>query len=261
MGRRKQNKNKIAFRKAVITPILKQIKSHKQPFDVFSTAKQNVRSVGKRNIRVPRVIPIPKQGGFLIPLISGLAALGGLISAGSSIAKVVKEVHAAKDQLSEAQRHNQTMEAIAIGRKGSGLYVKPYKKGFGLFINKKQKNFKISKKPLTNIQILKYAKLLQIPNFRGVYMRDKLPHIPNKYERAIVNLDDNLNNGTHWCAYIKNNNKIFWFDPFGDITPPEEIKIYFQNCLIIYNFNKFQSFGSSDCGKLCLEFLSNYKID
>lgn len=88
------------------------------------------------------MIPIPKQGGFLIPLISGLSALGGLIGAGSSIAKVVKEVQAAKDQLAEAQRHNKTMEAIAIGKSGSGLYVKPYKKGFGLFIKKKNLKFR-----------------------------------------------------------------------------------------------------------------------
>lgn len=130
-------------RKPIKRKKIAEIKFNKQPFDVFSAAKKNVSRVGKKNIRVPRIIPIPKQGGFLVPLMAGVAALSGLISAGSSIAKVVKEVHAAKDQLSEAKRHNTTMEAIAIGKEGSGLYVKPYKKGYGLFIqSKKKKNLK-----------------------------------------------------------------------------------------------------------------------
>lgn len=39
--------------------------------------------------------------------------------------------------MSEAQRHNQTMEAIAVGKNantGSGLYLRPYKTGLGLYL-------------------------------------------------------------------------------------------------------------------------------
>lgn len=92
-------------------------------------------------------------------------------------------------------------------------------------------------------------------------MRDSLPYTPNKHERGIVNLDDSKNVGSHWCGYIKENYNVFWFDPFGDISPPENVIKYFKNCLISYNYNKFQTFGSTNCGKLCLEFLSNYKVN
>lgn len=101
---------------------------------------------------------------------------------------------------------------------------------------------------------------MHIPNFRGVFMKDQLPNQPNKYERGIINLDDNNRIGTHWCAYIKDNNNLFWFDSFGNISPPIEILKYCKNCLIFYNFDKFQTFGTTNCGKLCLQFLSTYKI-
>jgi len=59
---------------------------------------------------IPRVIPLPKIGGFLplIPILTGLGALGGLASGGSAVAK-------------------------AINAMGKALFLKPYKKGYGLF--------------------------------------------------------------------------------------------------------------------------------
>lgn len=94
----------------------------------------------KRTLRkVPRVIEIPKRGGFLIPLISGLAALGGLIGGASNVVKVVNEVKTARKQLAEAERHNKFLEAVAVGKKGEGLYVKRYKQGYGLFIERGRK--------------------------------------------------------------------------------------------------------------------------
>lgn len=131
-------RKKITFRKNIISPVIKEIKAKKSPDLALPLARKVIRKVGKKNIRIPRVISIPKQGGFLIPLISGLAALGGLIGGAANVAKVVDEVKSAKKQLSEAERHNKTMEAIAIGKKGSGLYVKRYRKGYGLFIEKKK---------------------------------------------------------------------------------------------------------------------------
>lgn len=82
---------------------------------------------------VPRVLPVPKVGGFLplIPMLTALSAIGGLASGGSAIAKTINEAKSAKEQFNEAQRHNKVLEAIAIG--GKGLYLKPYRKGYGLY--------------------------------------------------------------------------------------------------------------------------------
>lgn len=86
-----------------------------------------------------RVIPVPKQGAALplIPIFAGLSALGALMGGSASIANAAVSASRAKKDFAEAQRHNQTMEAIAIGKNsntGSGLYLRPYKTGFGLYL-------------------------------------------------------------------------------------------------------------------------------
>lgn len=86
-----------------------------------------------------RIIPVPKQGAALplIPIFAGLSALGALMGGSASIANAAVSASKAKKDLSEAQRHNQTMEAIALGKNsntGSGLFLRPYKKGLGLYL-------------------------------------------------------------------------------------------------------------------------------
>lgn len=100
-----------------------------------------------------RVIPVPKQGSALplIPIFAGLSALGALLGGSASIANAAVSASNAKKDFAEAQRHNQTMEAISLGdgrntSTGSGLYLRPYKKGFGLYLTPNpptnlQKNF------------------------------------------------------------------------------------------------------------------------
>jgi hypothetical protein len=61
-----------------------------------------------------------------------LSALGTLSGGVGGIAKAINSAKAARKQLEESQRHNKTMEAIAMGK---GLFLKPYKKGLGLFLD------------------------------------------------------------------------------------------------------------------------------
>lgn len=86
----------------------------------------------------PRVIPVPKIGGFipLVPLFAGISALGTLIGGASSIVRAVKATKHANDNLVEMSRHNKTMEDIALGKTktGDGLYLRPYKSGMGLYV-------------------------------------------------------------------------------------------------------------------------------
>lgn len=108
----------------------------------LSAAKIAVKEAGgKKKIRTPRIIPIPKQGGLLplIPIFAGLSALGSLAGGAAGIVKAVKDVKNAQSKLEESQRHNKTMEALAMGKQGRGLYLKQYRKGMGLYL-KKSKN-------------------------------------------------------------------------------------------------------------------------
>ena len=119
----------------------------------------------------------------------------------------------------------------------------------------------LPRRALTNIDLIKYAKLLKVPHFRGVFMRNELPKRIKKYETGIVNLDNDWGTGTHWTAYIKNNNNINYFDSFGNLRPPKELITYFlsdgSRNNITYNYDTYQSFNDSTCGHLSLQFIYN----
>lgn len=124
----------------------KQILQKEKPQDINSAIRIARKAINKSlrgkksQVIVPRIINVPKIGGFLplIPILTALGAIGSLSTGGAAIAKAVNAAKNAKTQLDEATRHNKTMEAIAMGK---GLYLKPYKKGYGLVCEQKSKNF------------------------------------------------------------------------------------------------------------------------
>ncbi|KAJ8910945.1 hypothetical protein NQ315_014951 [Exocentrus adspersus] len=108
----------------------------------LAAARKSMKDVGgKRNVRTPRIIPVPKTGGILpiLPILAGFSALGALAGGAAKVAKVVNDVQSGRKQLAEAQRHNNQMEAIALGKSGGGLFLKPYRKGLGLYIGQERR--------------------------------------------------------------------------------------------------------------------------
>jgi len=65
-------------------------------------------------------------------------------------------------------------------------------------------------KPLTNLKIMNAVKKLEIPRFRGVFLRDNLPVEPKRMECGILNLDDTAGNETHWVVWHRDNGKILF---------------------------------------------------
>jgi hypothetical protein len=102
----------------------------------FQVAKKTFK---KKKIALPRIIPIPKIGNGLplIPIFAGLSAVGALASGASDIYKNYKLMKKAGEELEEAKRHNRQMEKIVIG---NGLYIKPYRNGYGLYLKPHLKN-------------------------------------------------------------------------------------------------------------------------
>lgn len=88
-------------------------------------------------IKLPRIIPVPKTGGFLplVPIFAGLSAAGSLAGGAAGIVKAINAYKIAKKQLAESERHNKEMETLLIGR---GLHLKPYKDGLGIYVTKKK---------------------------------------------------------------------------------------------------------------------------
>lgn len=111
-------------------------------------------------------------------------------------------------------------------------------------------------RPLTNIELLKSVKILNIPHFRGIFMRNSMPiDGPWQNETAIMNLDDKSGSGTHWTAYKKVGSNVYYFDSFGDLKPPTNLLKYLGNVNIYYNYDRYQEDNTNICGHLCLKFL------
>ena len=108
---------------------------------------------------------------------------------------------------------------------------------------------------MTDDDLLKYARILQIPYFRGVFMRNTSSG-PRFYESAIVNLDDESGPGTHWVVYRKRNKSVVYFDSFGDLQRSLELMNYQGVNTVKYNLERYQDYNSFNCGHLCLKFLS-----
>lgn len=97
---------------------------------------------------------------------------------------------------------------------------------------------------------------MKLPNFRGVFMRDKLPSKPSKVECGVLNLDVQTGKGTHWTCWIKNEKDCYYFDSYG-LMPPEEFENYVKSDMIINTYH-IQNKNDIICGQLCLVVL--YKM-
>lgn len=92
-----------------------------------------------KTVKTPRVLKVPKFGGSLsriLPILSGLSAIGSISASAVGVVKALKDIENAKKQLAEGQ-HN-TNEETKIGRalnlihktdktiRGTGFYLKPH---------------------------------------------------------------------------------------------------------------------------------------
>lgn len=115
-------------------------------------------------------------------------------------------------------------------------------------------------KPLTAGDILKTATKLNIPYFRGVFMRDFLPETIGDKETGVVNLDSISGRGTHWVCYSKRGLLVEYFDSYGNLRPPLELVRYFNtgphHVIIKYNYFSKQKLNTVNCGHICLDFLN-----
>lgn len=160
-NKKKKKKNKL---EVPVSKVLKKAKDaaanqikNKKPTTVPDAAKLAVQAakVAIKNHKfpradiessLPRIIPVPnKIGGALplIPIFAGLSALGALMGGSASVANAAISASNAKKNFNEAQRHNQTMQAIALGnntKTGFGLFLVPHRKGYGLFLSPHSKN-------------------------------------------------------------------------------------------------------------------------
>ena len=114
-------------------------------------------------------------------------------------------------------------------------------------------------KALTNFELIEAVKKLNIPNFRGLFMRDALPKRPRRNECGILNLDDSNGPGTHYCCFSKNGKDKIYFDSYG-LPPPTELVKYLKSP-VYYNSERIQPDNEVFCGHLCLYVLKKTSND
>jgi len=119
-------------------------------------------------------------------------------------------------------------------------------------------NVVLPNKPLSNVELLDTVKKIDIPGFRGVFVRDNLPSKSRKDECGILNLDDSSGTGTHWVAWSRTNKNKFYFDSYG-IQPPLELVEYLKDP-ILYNTERLQAKDQVFCGHLCLFVLKQLSL-
>lgn len=87
-------------------------------------------------------------------------------------------------------------------------------------------------------------------------MRDTLPKKAKDVECLVLNHDSDKSTGTHWTALAKIKNNAWYFDSFGNLPPPLELKVYLGlKVNIMLNYHRYQNFNAYVCGQLCLKFL------
>lgn len=229
---------------------------------------KKARKEGKSKIKLKlsaKQVQHYKQGGFLPMLLAAAPAVAALGALGNSVYNSYQNKKN-NDRLFEEQvRHNKVLEGRGLSEnrrarksRGTGVIMNrkpPTKSGNGLLeelLKKKKK-----KTPLSNLDLLAYAKELGITNFRGVFMRDNLPKSgPRKNECGIVNLDSSKGSGTHWVAYrVENSSRLVrYYDSFG-LPPPIELQQYFINSVLVFSCEQQQQVQEVTCGHLCLKFL------
>ncbi len=115
---------------------------------------------------------------------------------------------------------------------------------------------------LSNFNIKSLVEYLQIPHYKGTFMKDQLSGKPKETECAIVNFNNSNQPGTHWVAFYKNGVQRIYFDSFGQI-PPTEIQKYLKTPeeykhntpVIERNTDVVQKPNTNICGHLCIYVL------
>lgn len=116
-----------------------------RPDTINSAIKVAVASVKNnkkgKTVREPRTIKLPSITGGILPLIPIFAGLGSIIGSSAGIANAINQARKGQRDLEESKRHNQAMEAIALGNKsGRGYFLHQNKMGRGYYLTQHSKN-------------------------------------------------------------------------------------------------------------------------
>ena len=107
----------------------------------------------------------------------------------------------------------------------------------------------------TSTELTELIKKKKIPNFVGFFTWDQLKLLPFDKNNwcAMLNQDSVKGEGTHWVGLYKKNDKVVYFDPFGQ-PPPTRLKELAHPSSFHFVEHAQQSFFDANCGERVVEF-------
>ena len=99
---------------------------------------------------------------------------------------------------------------------------------------------------LSNFDIMKYAKLLDLPLI-GVFCKDELPP-KAKTGFYVMNMSNHDEEGSHWTCFGVLHGRCYYFDSFAAPPPSLVEKFLAPFKPIIYNTKQIQKLTGSFCG-------------
>ena len=108
-------------------------------------------------------------------------------------------------------------------------------------------------------EIQNIVKELDIPNFKGIFLRDELSKhntLVGDIECGIIHSHtskEDIEKVGHWTAYYKDHDKKYYFCPFGGEVY-DEIKKYLGFPIMTHTF-QIQEFNETCCAEYCILFI------
>lgn len=132
-NRLKKEKKSISFARLVRGAKASVKKSKMDSSELNDTIKAAIRSVkdmkGKKRVKIPRILKLPKYGGNVFPILPILTALSAIGSISASTAGVVKAIKSI-----EKSKATPSSPSSAQKKIGRGLYLSSNKRGSGFFL-------------------------------------------------------------------------------------------------------------------------------
>ena len=110
---------------------------------------------------------------------------------------------------------------------------------------------------ISNVYIDKLMKKISSRSFNGTFSIDNIPVFDDDVFSIIINLSKQNEIGTHFIAVYVLENKILYFDSFGNQVNDSSLKRYLKKYRksIIFSNIQLQNLLSSHCGFFCVAFI------
>lgn len=95
-------------------------------------------------------------------------------------------------------------------------------------------------------------------HFDGIFARDSLISLHKQQHFAIINVDKQNQEGSHWIYCARSNETLEYFNPLGESTHAKSQLILSNSNLlkgiadVVISENQYQPSGSENCGLFCI---------